>query len=183
MTVFVVLLRAIGPITHKIMSMAQWRSAVAAAGFKEPETYLATGNMIVEGGGSLPQVTETMNRIVRDLGLAENSRAIVRTPDQIRSVFEANPLPEAASTRPSQMGVYFFAAVNPELGWVQDYKGPEALRVIEQHLIVDYGGRVSESRLLGMVEKWSGTGTARNWNTFRGLVKRSTKRQTGKDFN
>ena len=50
MAIFVVLLRAIGPITHKIMSMAQWREAVANAGFEAPETYVATGNMIVVDG-------------------------------------------------------------------------------------------------------------------------------------
>jgi uncharacterized protein (DUF1697 family) len=41
LSVFVILLRAIGPVTHKIMSMAQWREAVAAAGFKDPQTYIA----------------------------------------------------------------------------------------------------------------------------------------------
>ncbi len=177
MAVFIVLLRAIGPITHKIMSMAQWRDAVAKAGFGDPQTYLATGNMIVEGSGSLAQITGSMNSIVRKLGLAENNQAIVRTADQLRAVYEANPLPEAASSRPSQMGVYFFASDNPELGWVSEYKGPEELRVVGQHLVVDYGGRVSQSKLLGMIERWSGLGTARNWNTLRGLVERSASRR------
>ena len=174
---FVVFLRAIGPITHKIMSMAQWREAVARAGFGSPETFLATGNMIVDGSGSLSEVTQTMNDIVRGLGLAENSVAIVRTPDQLRRIYEANPLPDAAASRPSQMGVYFFAADNPELDWVRDYKGPEALRVVESHLLVDYNGRVSDSKLLAAIEKRSGVATARNWNTLRGLVERSTSRQ------
>ena len=32
MSTYIILLRAIGPVTHKIMSMTQWREAVAAAG-------------------------------------------------------------------------------------------------------------------------------------------------------
>lgn len=177
MAVFIVLLRAIGPITHKIMSMAQWREGVAKAGFVRPETYLATGNMIVEGSGTLAQITEDMNKIVLRLGLAANSRAIVRTPEQLEAVFEANPLPEAASARPSQMGVYCFADEAPDFSWVKDYTGPEKLRVVQQHLVIDYNGRVSDSRLLGAVERKSGVATARNWNTLRGLVERSAARR------
>jgi uncharacterized protein (DUF1697 family) len=137
LAVFVVLLRAIGPITHKIMSMAQWRDAVDKAGFESPQTYLATGNMIVEGDHPLPQFTQTMNDIVRSLGLADNNVGIVRTADQLRSLYESNPLPEAAIARPSQMGVYFFANDDPEFGWLENYEGPEALRVVGSHLVVD----------------------------------------------
>lgn len=177
MAVFVVLLRAIGPITHKIMSMAQWRDAVAEAGYTSPQTFLATGNMIVEGAGTQSDVTRDMNDIVRRLGLAENSVAIVRTPEQLRTLYKANPLPEAASQRPSQIGVYFFVADEPDFSWLQDFSGPEAIGIVGPHLVVDYNGRVSDSKLLGAIEKRSGVGTARNWNTLRGLVERSTGRQ------
>lgn len=178
MAVFVVLLRAIGPITHKIMSMAQWREGVLAAGFSAPETFLATGNMIVEGTGTTHEMALAMNAVVAALGLAANSRAIVRSPEQLKAVFEANPVPEAAQSRPSQIGVYFFAAEQPDLSWVKDYRGPEILRVVQQHLVVDYNGRISDSKLIGSVEKRSGVATARNWNTLRGLVERSTARGT-----
>jgi uncharacterized protein (DUF1697 family) len=177
LAVFIVLLRAIGPITHKIMSMAQWRDGVTKAGFAAPETYLATGNMIVESDIPLAATTKAMNDVVRSLGLAENSRAVVRTPEQLRAVLEANPLPEAASARPSQIGVYCFAEAKPDFGWVENYQGPENIRIVEQHLIVDYNGRVSDSKLLSGIEKKSGVATARNWNTLRGLVERSTARQ------
>jgi uncharacterized protein (DUF1697 family) len=178
LAVFIVLLRAIGPITHKIMSMARWRDAVDKAGFESPQTYLATGNMIVEGDHPVPQFTQAMNDIVRSLGLADNSVAIVRTADQLRGLYESNPLPEAAIARPSQMGVYFFANDDPEFGWLENYEGPEALRVVGSHLVVDYNGRVSDSKLLGAIEKRSGVATARNWNTLRGLVERSAKLQS-----
>ncbi len=42
----VILLRAIGPATHRLMRMEQWREAAAAAGFVAPETLVNTGNMI-----------------------------------------------------------------------------------------------------------------------------------------
>ena len=176
MAVFIVFLRAIGPVTHKIMSMKQWREAVAQAGFGGPETYLATGNMVVESAGSLADVMDKMNEIILRLGLAASNRAIVRTPEQLRSIYQANPLPEAAASRPAQMGVYFFAAEHPDLEWTKLYEGPENLQIVQQHLIVDYNGRVSDSKLLGGIEKKSGLATARNWNSLRALVERSAAR-------
>ena len=177
MAIFVVLLRAIGPITHKIMSMAQWREAVANAGFEAPETYVATGNMIMEGSGTLASVTRQMNEIAVGLGLGAGNRAVVRAPGQLAALVRANPLPEAASTRPSQMGVYFFASAAPDFSWIGDYQGPENIRIEGKHLIVDYNGGVANSKLPGLIEKRSGTATARNWNTLRGLHERAAARR------
>lgn len=179
-SVFVVLLRAIGPWTHKIMSMSQWRDAVAAKGFDAPETLLATGNMIVGGRGSARDMMAEMDAVVTACGLTAANRAIVRTPQSLRTLCEADPFAEASRERPSQMGVYFFAEGEPDLGWVADYQGPERLAVVEGHLIVDYGGPISKSTLTGKsIQKLSGPATARNWNTLRLLAERASDREQG----
>ncbi len=178
MAVFVVLLRAIGPMTHRVMSMAQWREGVAAAGFTRPETYIATGNMIVEGAGTAAEVTRRMNEVVLSLGMTMANVAVVRTPRQLRALVRANPLPEAAAERASQMGVYFFVKPRPDFGWIGDYEGPEEIRVEGNHLIVDYPGATAQgSRLPGLIEKRSGTATARNWNTLTALANKATARE------
>ena len=176
MSVFVVMLRAIGPVTHKIMSMAQWREAVAGAGFDNPETYVATGNMIVNGDDTPVGATRRMDAIVRDLGLGPGNKAILRTPRQLQTLLKADPFPEGSAKRPSEIGVYFFAGARPDFDWVKDYAGPEHIHVEGQHLVVDYDGRQSNSRLPVIIEKKSGTVTARNWNTLRALAERSTAR-------
>jgi len=178
MNTYVILLRAIGPVTHKVMSMAQWREAVAAAGFIEPATYLATGNMIAAGPDDIEAVTAHMNRIVRDLSLAASNVAVVRRPGELRAVAEANPFPEAAIERPSEMQVFSFADRRPDFGWVAQHEGPERMAVVDGHLVVDYAGRISQSARLGsLIEKRSGPGTGRNWNTLKGLVARATARE------
>lgn len=176
LSTFIVLLRAIGPVTHRIMSMSQWRDAVEAAGYGRVETYVATGNMLMEGAGTPAGVTRQMNKILRELGLGSNTIAVVRRPGQMRKLLLANPFPEAAAERPGNVGVYFFAE-KPELGWLADYQGPERLHVEGEHLIVDFPLGISKSpRLIGMIEKRSGTATARNWNTLRALVERAAAR-------
>ena len=175
MGVFVILLRAIGPVTHKVMSMAQWRDAVADAGFIKPETYVATGNMIVESALPVAEVSRQMNEIVVALGLGPGNTAVVRTARQMQQLLAANPLPEAATANPQALAVYFFAKA-PDFGWVADYAGPETIHVEGTHLVVDYVTPVSSSRLPAIIEKKAGTVTARNWNTVRALAERAAAR-------
>ena len=177
MTTYVVLLRAIGPITHKIMSMAQWREAVAAAGYVNPETYVATGNMVFESELGIAEVSRRMNEIVVKLGLGPGNTAVVRTAQQMQRLLAANPLPDAASANPQALAVYFFAKARPDFRWIEDYAGTETIHVEGTHLIVDYVTPVSSSRLPATIEKKSGTVTARNWNTLRGLVEKAAGRK------
>ena len=180
MAIFVILLRAIGPVTHKIMSMADWRAAMEKAGYKSPQTYLATGNMILESPKRLAEVEVEANAIVQRLGLGKNNIAVVRSPEVLDRLVKADPFPQASLDHPSQMGVYFFANSRPDLSWTNDYEGRERLAVVEDHLIVDYRGGISESpKLPGIIEKQSGAATARNWNTLRGLARLAAAR--GKD--
>ena len=177
-SVFVIMLRAIGPATHPIMSMQQWRDAAEADGFGTPVTYVATGNMIAEAEDTTSGVARRMNRIVQDLGLSPSNLAVVRKPRQLRALLKANPFPEAVEKRPSQVGVYFFAGRRPDFAWVADHEGPEQVHVEGTHLIVDYGERTGGSvKLAGLIEKRSGPVTARNWNTLVGLAERASARE------
>ena len=177
MSTYIVLLRAIGPMTHKIMSMQQWRDGVAAAGYDEPQTYVATGNMIVGSGKGIAEVSRDMNAVVRGLGLGPGNVAVVRKAATLRRLVRTNPFPDAAAERPSELAVYFFAGARPDFSWLDAYDGPEPWHIAGAHLFVDYDGRISQSpRLAGLVEKRSGTGTARNWNTVKALAERAAAR-------
>ena len=177
MSTYIVLLRAIGPVTHKIMSMTQWREGVAVAGYDDPQTYVATGNMIVGSGKGIAEVTRDMNAVVRELGLGTGNVAVVRKAATLTRLVKANPFTEAAAERASELAVYFFVGARPDFAWLDAYDGPERWHVEGAHLFVDYDGRISQSpRLAGLVEKRTGTGTARNWNTVKGLAERAAER-------
>lgn len=178
MSTYIVLLRAIGPITHKVMSMQQWREAVAAAGYDDPQTYVATGNMIVGSDKVVTEVTRDMNDVVLGLGLGPGNVAVVRKAAQLSQLVTANPFPDAAAERASELAVYFFAGARPDFAWLASYEGPERVHVEGSHLFVDYSGLISQSpRLPGLIEKRSGTATARNWNTVHALAGRAEARK------
>lgn len=158
--------------------MAQWRDASAAAGFLDPQTYLATGNMLTETTMSSEAARAVQTELLARLGLPEMVVPVLRAPETLARLVAADPFPNASRDRPSETGVYFFADDAPDLQWIGDYDGPERLAVVDRHLIVDYGGQISASpKLPRLIEKRSGTVTARNWSTLRGLAERGAARQ------
>ncbi|SMQ62212.1 Uncharacterized conserved protein, DUF1697 family [Devosia lucknowensis] len=163
---YVILLRAIGPVTHKLMGMAQWREAAEKAGFTEPVTVLNTGNMIAGFPGSMGEATRDMTAVLRRFGLGENVVPVLRSPDLLQRLLKADPVPDAARERPSQTGVYFFADASPDFGWLEGYDGPEDVHVVEKHLVVDFTRDVAESgRLIRLIDKSCGTNTSRSWSS------------------
>lgn len=177
--VYIILLRAIGPATHKRMSMAQWREAAADAGFGAPETLVNTGNMIATHAGGPSDAAEAMTTVLRGFGLGDNVVPIVRTPGQMAGLIAADPISEAASKRPAQTGVYFFLSDAPDLSWIGSHDGPETIHVVAKHLVVDFSRDVAKSgRLIRRIDKSCGLNTARNWNTTRKLALRGAARES-----
>lgn len=175
MATFIVLLRAIGPATHRLMSMQQWRNAALDAGFGRAETYVATGNMILETDLVPELVTLRMNEILVGFGLGPNVSAFVRPPETLARLIEANPFRDAADQRPDALAACFFAG-SPDFGWLPSHRGEERVHAVGDHLLVDYPMHISKAKLVpAKIERWSGAAmTARNWNTVRNLLARST---------
>jgi len=174
---YIILLRAIGPVTHRLMSMASWRQAAEQAGFTAPETMVNTGNMIAGFDGSAVSARKAMEPVLRGFGLGENVAAVVRSPGQLLKLVKADPIADAAQKRPSETGVYFFAAARPDFGWIKDHDGPETIHIIADHLVVDFSQDVARSgKLIRRIDKLCGLNTSRNWNTTRKLAERAAAR-------
>lgn len=165
---YVILLRAIGPATHRLMSMAAWREAAETAGFTAPKTHVNTGNMLAEYDGPARAGEAAMTAVLRSFGLGENVIPVLREP-QVFEKLSAAIASDVAT--PAQTGVYFFVAKKPDFSWLASHDGPERLRVVNEHLLVDFTRDVAKSgRLIRQIDKFCGVSTARNWNTVRGLA-------------
>lgn len=175
---YVILLRAIGPVTHKLMTMAQWREASEAVGFVAPETLVNTGNMIAGFEGTEAAVVTTTVGVLRSFGLGDNVVPVVRKPALLQKLMKADPIAEAAAERPNQTGVYFFASKKPDFEWLKRHDGPETVHVVHDHLIVDFTQDVAQSgKLIRLIDKNCGTNTARNWNSVRRIADRCAARE------
>lgn len=167
MTVFVCLLRAIGPVTHARMSMSALRAECEAAGFADVSTYVATGNVLLRSDVSAAAVRKAVQEIVDNFRI--DSDVFIRTRSELAALVRNNPFPEATETRPQRYGVCFF---HRPLKWppaIVARAGPEIIAPIGSHLCIDYGAGTGPPNL--KVEKLAGARmTQRNWNSVAGLA-------------
>lgn len=162
MTRYVALLRGIGPATHAVMPLADLAAACARAGLGDAVSVGNTGNLVFTAGGPQAEVEHLVTAAVRSFGLG--TEVFTRSEKQLRKLVDFAPFPDAAADRPAKLGICFF---HSDPRWPRDYlayKGPERLQMLSNHLIVDYGGQISVSRLT--VEKTVGARmTQRNWSS------------------
>lgn len=167
MPAYVALIRAIGPVTHASMSMAALRDACEDLGLEDVTTVGNTGNVLFRSRKGVAAARALVQEAVTAFGLPEAQEVFVRTPAQMAEVVAANPFPDAVAAHPAALGVCSFHKA-PDWTPLRDWPGPERLAMIGAHLVVDYGGRLTGSKL--RIEKALGvTMTQRNWTVWAGL--------------
>ena len=171
---YIAWLRAIGPITHRKMSMAVLGEACQAAGFDAVRVWAQTGNLLLRSPDPAVRVEQRVDAIVAGFDIGLNNRAILRHLDELKAIVRANPFPEAAAERPSRLLVCFMEGVTePDAAAkLEAHPGPERLRVIGRDVYVDYAEGVGTSKIgPGVIERRLRlVGTARNWNTISKMV-------------
>ena len=162
MTRYVALLRNIGPVTHAKMPLGELAERCAAAGLSDVVNVGNTGNLVFASGQSQAAVEAIVGKAVATFGVG--SEVFTRTLRQIQMLVGLAPFPDAAADHPSRLGICFF---HKDPRWPEAYRnyaGPERLKMFSNHLIVDYGGGISASRLT--VEKTVGARmTQRVWSS------------------
>lgn len=163
MTRYVAQLRAIGPVAHAKMPLRELVTRCLEAGLEDVVNIGNTGNLVLSSGQSQAAVEAIVTQAVKSFGL--DNEVFTRTQRQIQMLVGLAPFAEAAADHPDRLGVCFF---HKDPRWPPEYlgyAGPEQLKMFSNHLIVDYGSRVSVSRLT--IEKTVGARmTQRNWSTI-----------------
>lgn len=174
MTVYVALLRAIGPVSHAIMRPGALRDRAEKAGFTDPVNFLATGNLILGSPKSVAIVKNEITALVEGFGL-KTSEVFIATRTQIKAIVDADPFPEATKDHPTSVGVCFFHKAMDWPDALLDPRGPEKVAAVGSAVVIDYGKGITASKL--NVEKLTGERmTQRNWNTVLGIWKRMQDR-------
>lgn len=174
MTVFVCLLRAIGPGTHAKMSMAALRERCAAAGFADVTTVGNTGNLILRSQTSAAATRKAVQAVVQGFGLGPSVEVFIRTARQMQMVVRANPFPEAVEDHPSYVGVCSFHRT-PDWSGLAGYTGRSRWATSGAHLIRDVGADGVDMGRFD-VEKLAGARmTERNWRVFAGLAAKAAE--------
>ena len=176
MTVYVALLRAIGPGTHEVMRPSALRDKAEEAGFIDPVNYLATGNLIFGSGKGAAAVKREITALVESFGLT-TSEVFIATRSEIEKIVAADPFLAATTDHPAQVGVCLF---HEALDWppaMMKPAGLEKVAAVGRALVIDYGAAAATVPSKLNVEKLAGARmTQRNWNTILGVWERMKDR-------
>ena len=169
--VWIALLRAIGPATHKIMPMSKLRQALQDAGLGEVKTVLATGNLIFSSPMDEPEVHKLIGRTVRSFGL--QNEVFLRGPADLNRLAASNPFADACMARPGKLLVLFFErdVGNDAASLLRKRASSERIEQAGREVFIDYVGAIAASKLTsGAIERITGaSATARNWNSVMRL--------------
>lgn len=170
----IILLRAVNLGAIAKLPMEELRAALTSAGFENVQSYIASGNIIVDTELSAEETRTNVNAILNTQFNISGERSITTDHGTLVRVIKSNPFKDAAQYRPNMLHVHFLSSPpisNAELN-LTSYKGPEQMRLNDQQLYVDYINGAGTSALTGrFLETALGTtGTARNWNTVLKLA-------------
>lgn len=173
---YVILLRGVMPTGKNKVPMAQLRTALAAAGLLDVQTYIQSGNVIARSDlERLPLEQLVHDVIAREIG-AEIA-VIARTAEEYRRVLDANPFPLADPSR-----LYFsLLSAQPAQKLLDELLAtdfsPEEVKIIDDVIYTLYATKQSDSRFHNNFyeSRLKVAITTRNFNTTARLVAMSSE--------
>jgi uncharacterized protein (DUF1697 family) len=165
---FVVLLRGVNVGKHNRIAMPAFSSVLASVGCTAVQTYLQSGNAVVDWTGSPEQLGESVAAgLERSAGLSV--LVMVRTGAELAAVVDGNPF-AAEDFDPKQLHVAFLTGPpDPDRLAALDHPAllPDRMAVGERVLYLRYAADSRNSPLARV--RLGVEATARNWTTVTAL--------------
>src|SRR4051812_6337687 len=96
MSTYVILLRAVNVGGYGKLSMSDFRSALSGLGFKNVETYIQSGNAVIDSRLPADKVRHSISSALQKITGASVD-VIIRTHEQLEEVIRENPFANEAS--------------------------------------------------------------------------------------
>ncbi len=173
MPTFVILLRAVNVGSTGKLPMADFRKLLAASGCTNVETYIQSGNAVVDAKGSAASLAKTVAAALEKL-MGSPVPVLVRTHAEIDRVIANNPFAVEAAADGARVHAVFLSAAPPAT------KAKELEQIVAKYparrdryhlaggtLYLHLPDGAAESKFTAQtVDRVLGvTATARNWNT------------------
>jgi uncharacterized protein (DUF1697 family) len=166
---WVALLRAVNLGPDNKVPMAQLRTLLEAEGYGSVRTYIASGNVLLDGPAGRKSLGADLERLVAD-AFGVSTRAILRKPRELAATVAAHPFADASEThvaflaaRPARAAAARLAAVDP---------GADRAALVGAEVYLRLPRGVHGSRLsIARIESLLGVpATLRNWRTVVALA-------------
>lgn len=167
---WVALLRAVNLGARNKVPMAELRKLLSAAGYGDVRTYIASGNVLLDGPRKRSTIAGELERLIADAFHVETI-AVMRTPKELARVVAGHPF--GADTSRSHVA---FLAAKPDARAAQELNAadhsPDRALLVGADVYLRYPAGVQGSRLsAARLEKLLGVpGTHRNWRTVAALA-------------
>jgi uncharacterized protein (DUF1697 family) len=169
----VVLLRGINIGPRNRIAMPKLREALEEAGFTDVQTYLQSGNVVLESRAKVETVRRKVEQLIeQEFGL--EIAVVVRTKAELAAIVKRNPLGKVA-TEPKRYQVTFLEQKLPAKV-AKDLKetaaGRERVLVAGREVYAWHPKTIARSKLWSkLASKSLGvTATSRNWATVEALL-------------
>jgi uncharacterized protein (DUF1697 family) len=172
---WVALLRAVNLGARNKVPMAELRSLLEDAGYGTVRTYIASGNVLLDGPRSRTALAAELERLVAK-AFGVDTTAILRTPKELASVVAGHPFGADTShshvvflaAKPARDAARRLAALDPS---------PDRAVLSGADVYLEYPSGYSGSRLsAAQLERLLAVqGTHRNWRTVVALAELSAE--------
>jgi uncharacterized protein (DUF1697 family) len=169
----IVLLRGVNLAGRNRVAMPALREALEDAGYEDVSTYLQSGNVVLSSKLPAKRVAGEIEKLIADhFGI--DVRVLVRTPAQLASVVERDPLGRVAKNPKLYQVTFLEKALPAEIVRKLEAAATEKERVVQggQELYAWHPDGVGRSKLAALMsgKGLEVAGTARNWTTVTKLL-------------
>ncbi len=160
MAAHIAFLRAVNVGGTGKLPMETLRAMCTEAGFENPRTYIASGNLVFESGKDADEVCAILEQKLANFA-GKPVGVIMRSPEDIRAICENNPFPDAPGNK-------VIALLMPDTAMPANtenvkHQSDEQIIASNREIYVHYPGGQGKSRLKLEAQD---RGTARNMNTL-----------------
>jgi uncharacterized protein (DUF1697 family) len=170
---YIALLRGINIGPRNRIAMGELREALEEAGFEDVQTYLQSGNVVLERRAKAESVARKCERVIQErFGL--EIAVVVRSRADLARIVKRNPLGKVA-TDPKRYQVTFLSA-KPSAKVVRELE--EVAAPEEQVVVAGREAYAWHPKTIARSKLWTKlagkslgvTGTSRNWATVEALL-------------
>jgi uncharacterized protein (DUF1697 family) len=172
MPTYVVLLRAVNLAGHGKLSMADFRKTLSGLGFEKVDTYIQSGNAIIDTKLPAAKVAESVAAALQKL-MGAPVGVVVRTHDQLDRLIRENPFAAEAEDGTRVHAAFLGGPAAAEARAALDRivaqypKRRDRYHLAGDHIYFHLPDGAAETKFTGKtLDKALGVmGTGRNWNT------------------
>ncbi|HKS68651.1 MAG TPA: DUF1697 domain-containing protein [Candidatus Acidoferrales bacterium] len=170
MPTYIALLRGVN-IGQNLLKMERLRDLCRQIGMKNVRTYVQSGNLVFEGGGTAEKWTKALER-----KLAGETRlpvaVLVRTAAEMKKVLGGNPFEKEKGIDTKRLGVVFLQGAPSKAALAKMYSvdfGDERFHCAGREIYIHCPDGFGRTKLYTLDKLLAQRTTTRNWNTVMKL--------------